>query len=176
MLTCGANEMAYQKRIHVPGGTYYTTRNAKPGRLIFRDADDYDDFEDFLRLALTATATKLLGYCWMPDSIHMLIKVHRRPVADLMRRVTRYCSQRMQAHAGTRETPFCEHLPITLIDPDEYLPGIIRYLHQLPTVAGLAKSTDDYPYTSHFAYLGHKEGLPVYTKPLLTLLRSRNFN
>src|SRR5689334_19985876 len=87
------NTMPYRRRIHVPGSTYYTVRRTKPDIDIFAGPLDYDAFEDFLVFALEVTGVKLLGYCWMPDAIHLAITIGRRPLAELMRQMTRYCSQ-----------------------------------------------------------------------------------
>jgi putative transposase len=168
--------MTYRKRLHVPGGTYYVRRKTEPPHLIFTGPDDFDDFEDFLGLALETTGMKLLGYCLMPDTIHLAITIGRKPVAELMRKVTRYCSQRICERSGTYAKPFPVGFPITLIDPDVYLAPLIHYIHYVPVLAGMTSTLDEYPYTSHFAYIGGKQHLRVYTRPLLTLLDNRKLH
>lgn len=162
--------MSYRRRIHVPGSTYYTVRRTQPPIQIFGTPADYGDFEAFLAFALEATGVKLLGYCWMPDAIHLAITVGRRPVAELMRRVTRYCSQRIRGRVSHATTMFPVNFPVTLIDPDVYLAPLIHYLHYIPILSGMAATPDDYPYTSHFAYLGQKQHLRVHTRRLLAML------
>lgn len=168
--------MSYRRRVHIPGGMYYVASSTKPGHLIFRGPDDYNGFEEFLPVALEATGAKLVGYCWLPDSIHLVLKIGRRPVAHLMRQITRYCAQRMRKRSGIERSRFTAPLRITRIDPDEYVPRVIQYLHHLPILAGLAARTDDYPYTSHFAYLGHRQCLRVHTKHVFTALRDCNLH
>lgn len=163
--------MSYRRRIHVPGSTYYTVRRTEAAIEIFAEPGDYDAFEDFLAFALEATGVKLLGYCWMPDAIHLAITIGRRPVAELMRRVTRYCSQRIRGRMAQDITTFPVDFPITLIDPEVYLVPLIHYLHYIPVFCGVAATPDDYPYTSHFAYLGEKQHLRVHTKRLLAMLQ-----
>lgn len=163
--------MSYRRRIHIPGSTYYTVRRTEPAFDIFAASNDYDAFEDFLAFALEATGVKLLGYCWMPDAIHLAITVGRRPVAELMRRITRYCAQRIRGRIAQNLVVFPVDFPVTLIDPDVYLAPLIHYIHYIPVLRGIAPTPDDYPYTSHFAYLGEKQHLRVHTKRLLTMLR-----
>jgi len=163
--------MSSHKRIHVPGGTYYTARATEPSFEIFSGPADYDAFEDYLALTLEATGVKLLAYCWLPDSIHLAITIGRRPLAELMRRVTRYCSQRIRERSHQNITPFPVDFPVTLVDPDVYLVPLIHYIHYVPVLRGFVSTPDDYPYTSHFAYLGDKQRLRVRTQRMLGLLR-----
>lgn len=163
--------MSYHRRIHVPGSTYYILRRTEPTLKIFATPGDYDAFEDFLVFALEATRVKLLGYCWMPDAIHLAITIGRRPLAELMRRVIRYCSQHIRQRTAADVTIFPADFPVTLIDPEVYLVPLIHYIHYIPVLSGIAATPEDYPYTSHFAYLGEKRHLRVHTRPLLTILR-----
>ena len=163
--------MSYRRRVHVPGSTYYTVRRTEAAIAIFSEPSDYDAFEEFLAFALEATGVKLLGYCWMPDAIHLAITIGRRPVAELMRRVTRYCSQRIRGRVASDITAFPVNFPVTLIDPEVYLIPLIHYMHYIPVFGGMAATPGDYPYTSHFAYLGEKQHLRVHTKRLLAMLR-----
>src|SRR5215469_1827288 len=166
--------MRHRNRIHVPGATYYTLRHCDPPHLIFEHPTDYRAFEEHLALCLAATGTKLLGYCWLPDTIHLAVRVGRRPVADLMRRLTRYCIRFMRERSGVRIHPFSSGFPALLIDPQAYLLQLIQYLHYVPVLAGAAETSDEYPYTSQAAYLGVKQPLRVNTKDLLAQLRIRD--
>lgn len=164
--------MRHRNRIHVPGGTYYTVRRCEPPHLIFEQPSEYAAFEEYLALALAANGAKLLGYCWMPNAIHLALRVGRRPVADLMRRLTRYCLRRMHERSGIRINPFPSAFPSLLLDPQAYLPQVIQFLHFLPVMSGTANSPEDSPYTSHAAYHGARQDLPVHTKDLLRHLQS----
>jgi putative transposase len=107
----------------------------------------------------------------MPDAIHLAITIGRRPVAELMRRVTRYCSQRVRERIAPDVTVFPVEFPVTLIDPDAYLVPLIHYIHYIPVLRGIAATPEEYPYTSHFTYLGQKQHLRVNTKRLSAILR-----
>lgn len=165
--------MSHAKRIHVPGGTYYAMRRSKPPHAIFLGPRDYEEFEDFLTIALQVTGMKLLAYCWMPDSIHLALAIGRTPVSELMRRITRYCSQRMRKRSAVNITPFSANFPITLVDPEAYLPSLIQYIHYVPVLAGIAATPNDYPYTSHWAYLGMKRETRVDPRALVAVLRNQ---
>jgi hypothetical protein len=56
-----------------------------------------------------------------------------------------------------------------LVGEDEYLQGLVRYIHHNPLKAGLAKSLEQYPWSSHLGYLRRGEAWKwLHTGPLLS--------
>lgn len=162
--------MPKRHRIHVPGGTYYIFRRTDPRHPIFSGPTDYPWFEDFLKDALESSGAKLLAYCWLPEALHLVIEVGKRPVAEFMRDLTwRY--SRAQGQRGNEERPwFREPYHATLLRSETYLVALICHVHYLPVRAGLAQHPDDYPYTSHHAYPGRRSKLRLYCGRMLALL------
>jgi hypothetical protein len=132
---------------------YYVSRRTEPPHLIFSGPQDYDDFETFLAQVLKRTRTRLLGYCWMPDAIHLALTVGATPVGEVTRRVTRYCSQRIRRRTGAM-VHYADSFPIRLSEPGTHLPMLLRYFHCIPVIAGAAENPGEYPYTSHRVYVG----------------------
>jgi putative transposase len=161
--------MRCRYRTPLAGGTYYASRRTEPPQLIFSAPADYEDFEAFLAQILERTGTRLLGYCWMPDAIHLALTIGATPVGEMMRRVTRYCSQRIRKRTGARMN-YTDSLPIRLPEPETHLPMLLRYLHYIPVIAGAAESPGEYPYTSHRAYAGDPQHSPVSTGGLQKLV------
>ena len=137
---------------NLTAGTYYASRRTEPPYLIFSEPRDYEEFEGFLVQTLERTNTRLLGYCCMPDSIHLALTVDATPLGEVMGRVTRYCSQRIRKRTGTRVS-YTDTFPI-MLEPLSHLPMLLRYIHCIPVIAGAAATPSDYPYTSHRAYTG----------------------
>ena len=163
--------MPNRHRLHVPGGTYYIFRSTDSRHPIFSSAAEYIRFEELLPTALSSSSSKLLAYCWMPESVHLVLEIAEKPIAlfmrDLMWRYSRSAWQRTD-----EDRPwFRERYRATLIQADTYLEAVIRHVHYLPVRAGLAESPDDYPHSSHSAYLGRPYGPPVRTRKLLGMLK-----
>jgi REP-associated tyrosine transposase len=158
----------YQNRL--AAGIYYASRRTEPPLLIFCEPRDYEDFEEYLAQALERTNTSLLGYCWMPDAIHLALGVNATPLGEVMRQVTRYCSQRIRKRTGSRVN-YIDSFPIMLSEPESHLPMLLRYIHSIPVLAGAAVSPGEYPYTSHRAYVGGSPGPHVCTTALQKLIR-----
>lgn len=150
-------------------GTYYASRRTELPQLIFAEPRDYEEFEVFLADALERTGTGLLGYCWMPDAIHLALTIGVTPLAEIMRRVTRYCSLRIRERTGG-PVNYTGSFPIMLPKPDIDLPMLLRYIHCIPVIAGAAASPADYPYTSHWAYVREPQAAQVRTHALHKLI------
>lgn len=137
---------------------------------IFSRPEEYARFNELLPISLAACDTKLLGYCWLPESVHLVIEIGERPVADFMRDLMwRYSRSAWQR--GEEDRPwFRERYHATLVQAETYLEGLTRYVHYLPVRAGLAASPSDYQYSSHPAYIGRRSKPPVRTRRLLGLM------
>lgn len=161
--------MRCRYRTPLAGGTYYASRRTEPPQLIFSESQDYEDFEAFLAQTLDRTGTRLLGYCWMPDAIHLALAIGATPVGEMMQRVTRYCSQRIRRRTGA-SVNYAHSLPIRLSEPETHLPMLLRYFQCIPVIAGAAESPGAYPYTSHRAYVGAPQDQQLRTTALQTLI------
>ena len=162
--------MPNRHRLHVSGGTYYLFRRTDSRHPIFTRPEEYDRFEELLPIALTAADVKLLAYCWLPESLHLVVEIGERPVSDFMRDLMwRYSRSPWQR--GVEERPwFRERYGATLIQAETHLGDLIRHVHYLPVRAHLAAHPEDYLYSSHRAYLGNRARPPVRTRRLLGLL------
>jgi REP-associated tyrosine transposase len=162
--------MPNPRRIHVPGATYYLFRRTDSRHPIFSGAEDYIRFEELLTPALNACGAKLLGYCWLPEALHLVIEIGDAPVARFMRNLMwRYSRQHSQRPDHPRPW-FRERYHAILIQADLYLQPLIKHVHYQSLANGLAAALADYPYSSHHAYLGRPTGPFVCTRRLLRSL------
>lgn len=162
--------MPNRHRLHVPGGTYYVFRNTDSRHPIFSRPEEYARFDELLPVALSSSDAKLLAYCWLPESVHLVIEIGERPVADFMRDLMWRYSRTAWQRAHEDRPWFRERYHATLIQAETYLEALIRHVHYLPVREGLATAPDSYPYSSHSAYLSEQSGSPVRTRKLLGLV------
>jgi len=159
--------MSRRPRIHIPQGTYYVLRPLEPDSVGSLQPEDYASIENLLPPALRHTGVRLLGYCWMPDALHFAVRVSTTPVSYLMREFTSRFVQHVHRRTGKRGTYFRARYRPMLINPEEYLPELVRYLHHLPVAAGLVHDPGDYQWSSHGAYLARARHPWLDVKPLL---------
>lgn len=95
---------------------------------------------------------KLIAYCLMPNHFHFLI--HQKSatsISQFMRSLfTRYTMYFNQAHKRVGPL-FQGRYKGVLIDKDEYLLQVSKYIHRNPL--SLYPKLEDYPYTSYKNYL-----------------------
>lgn len=165
--------MPNRHRLHVPGGTYYVFRRTDSRHPIFTRPEEYARFEELLPMALAAGDVKLLAYCWLPESLHLVVEIGERPISGFMRDLMwRY--SRSPWHREVEDRPwFRERYGATLVQAETHLEDLIRHVHYLPVRAHLAAHPDGYPYSSHHAYVGKRARPLVRTRRLLRLLGCR---
>ena len=162
--------MPNRHRLHVPGGTYYVSRATDSRHPIFSKSDEYARFDELLPISLASSGAKLLAYCWLPESVHLVIEISDRPVADFMRDLMWRYSRSAWQRDGEARPWFRERYHATLIQAETYLQALVHYVHYLPVLASLAAAPDGYTYSSYPAYVGRRRGPPVHTRKLLALM------
>ncbi len=146
--------MAVRQRLHVPRGIYYVVYRGNSGRPVFSRPEDYDLFECLLAAALSRTGARAHAYCWTPESIHLALQIDEVPVGRVLQRATSQYARTVQQRCGESGQLFKHRYSSVVIDADAYLLRLIHYIHYIPLNAGCATMVDDYPRSSHRAYLG----------------------
>jgi REP element-mobilizing transposase RayT len=144
--------MPRKPRLDIPGHLYHVIARGNERRPIFYGREDYEDFLLHLRVALAKAGAKCLAWCLMPNHFHLLILRGGDALSGLMRRLmTGYVVGFNLRHRR------CGHLfqnryKAILCDEDEYLIGLIAYIHLNPRRAGLVKSLVE---LSGYRWCGH---------------------
>jgi REP element-mobilizing transposase RayT len=112
---------------------------------------------------------RLHAYCWMTNHIHLLIQVGDTPLGRLMLRIASRYARKLQARFKTTGHLFERRYHAILVDADNYLLELLRYIHLNPLQAGIVKSPVDYPWSSHHAYVGSRNEPWVTTQFALSM-------
>jgi len=108
----------------------------------------------------------------MTNHIHLIIQTGEAPLSRIMQNLSlRYTkwinfTQKRTGHL------FQGRYKALLLDADAYLAELVRYIHLNPVRAGMVTSPDDYPWSSHHAYLGKENLSWLTTDWTLSLLSS----
>jgi len=162
--------MSRRLRINVPGGTYYVVQRGGAERRIFSGPDDYTFFGQLVARGLQRNRATAYAYCWMPNAIHLVVRVGEAPVGRLMQGLTSRYARNVHRRDGGSGHFFGARYQASLLDADAYLLRLIHYVHYLPVLVGLASHPDAHAYTSHHAYLGATETSWVNTRVALRSL------
>jgi putative transposase len=149
-------------RLHVPGAFYHITLRGNHRRTIFFSRHDRLLFEELTAEALERFAARLHAYCWMTNHVHMLIQVGDIPLGRLMLQIAGRYARTVQRYLQTTGHLFEKRYYPVLVDADEHLLALLRYIHLNPVRAQMVRHPCAYPWSSHRAYLGRV------TQPWLT--------
>lgn len=146
--------MARKIRLHYPGACYHVILRGNAGQDIFFDEGDRSRFFFLLQEGIERFRHRIHAYCLMTNHVHLVVQVGEVPLSRILQNVsfryTRFINQR-KIQTGHL---FQGRYKALLLDADTYLLELVRYIHNNPVRAGMAKTPEEYPWSSHSAYLG----------------------
>ncbi|MDY0227888.1 MAG: transposase [Desulfomicrobium apsheronum] len=145
--------MARPLRIDFNGAWHHVMNRGRQRENIFRDAQDYKAFTDLLKSTSEMFRVNVAAYCLMSNHYHILVQSSEGNLARAMRHLGGVYTQWFNRRYGLDGQLFKGRYKAILIGEDEYLQGLIRYIHHNPLKAGLTKSLSEYPWSSHLGYL-----------------------
>lgn len=151
---------------------YHVTLRGNHRQDIFFTPDDRSLLTYIIRDILVDCGAQLHAYCYMTNHIHALLQVSDTPLSKIMLLIAGRYARRVQRRLDTTGHLFEKRYHAILIDADEYLLALLRYIHLNPVRASLVSSPDEYPWSSHHAYLGTRYEPWVTTEFALGMLGS----
>jgi putative transposase len=148
--------MPRSPRIHAPGAMYHVTLRGNHRQNIFFTPGDRRLLTRIVREVIVDYGAELHAYCYMTNHVHALLRVRDTPLSKIMLLIGGRYARSVQARLQTTGHLFEKRYHALLVDADEYLLALLRYIHLNPVRANLVSSPDEYPWTSHHAYLGKR--------------------
>lgn len=146
--------MPRRNRLHVPGGLYHVVLRGNHRQPIFHVPSDRVMLDDLVAEAIARFGARVHAYCWMTNHVHVAFQVGDTPLGPLVQRVAGRYARRLQRRLPTTGHLFDGRYRAVLVDADEQLLRLTRYIHLNPLRAGLVADPADYPWSGHRAYLG----------------------
>lgn len=140
------------------------------GQDIFHDEKDGQVFRALIADGLDRFGHKIHGFCFMPNHVHMVIEVGVVPLSKIMQNLAFRYTVFMNKKLGTVGHLFQGRYKALLIDGDSYLLTAVRYIHNNPVEAGLAKAATDWLWSSDRSYRNKVAGSIVHTDKLMSML------
>lgn len=145
--------MARQSRIEFPGAVFHVISRGIERRELFRDDDDRRRYLAFLQRAIARSAASLYAYCLMGNHVHLAIEPGKTSLSGVMRSLnTSYAGYFNARHRRTGYV-FCGRYKAFLVDREEYLLSLVRYIHENPVKAGVVGDPSRFEWSSHRHYL-----------------------
>ena len=148
--------MSRPLRIEYPGAVYHVLCRGNNRQKIFRDDLDRRRYLEKLVHYCELKEVSLLGYCLLSNHIHLLVETPQGNLSKMMQAFqTSYTLYSNRRH-GRSGHVFEQRYKALLVDKDNYLLQVSRYIHRNPVEAKLVGRPQDYRWSSYGAYVNAK--------------------
>lgn len=166
--------MSRPLRIEYPGAWYHVMNRGRRSEAIFSNHKDYEMFIALLQDATELWGVKVSAYCLMGNHYHILLQTPLGNLSRFMRHLNGVYTQRYNSTHGYDGQLFRGRFKSILVEEDNYLLEIVRYIHKNPLRAGMVSQLEDYRWFSHPDYLASRqEGEWLYTDVILNMLSEK---
>jgi REP element-mobilizing transposase RayT len=124
---------------------------------VFLDTRDYEVFITTIAELHDRWRVELFAYCLMGNHYHVCLRTPEGNLARVMRHLDGLYTQRFNRLHRRDGALFRGRYKAVLIDKDNYLAQVVRYIHLNPLAAGLVREPQSYLWSSHHLYLQRKE-------------------
>ena len=124
--------MARPLRIEFPNAYYHVSNRGEEGARIFPGVRYYESFLTAINEAAARLNVEILGYCLLANEYNLLIKTPEGNLSRFMRQVDGMYTQTYQNLKNLAGPVFRARYKSVLIQPDNYLLKVSRYIHALP--------------------------------------------
>ena len=145
--------MSRPLRIDYPNAWHHVMNRARRGTDLFVNKADYQQFIDLLQETAELFNINVAAYCLMPTHYHLMLQTPGANLSRCMRHLNGIYTQRYNVSHSCDGTLFRGRYKSILVDADNYVLQLVRYIHRNPLKAGLVKRLDQYVWSSHKGYL-----------------------
>jgi len=135
--------MSRPLRIQYPDAYYHVTCRGNEQRKIFRDAQDREEFIRLLARSVDIFAVNVLAYALMPNHFHLLICTPQGNLSEFMRHFNISYTGAFNRRYRRSGHLYQGRYKAFLIDKDNYLLEVSRYIHLNPLRMRSKKSLEE---------------------------------
>jgi len=146
--------MARPLRIEYPGAVYHITSRGNAGHNIYQDDQDRKTFLNVLAEVVKKCNWYCHAYCLMDNHYHLLIETPEANLSYGMRQLNGIYTQRYNRRHRNVGHIFQGRFKSILVDKENYLLELSRYIVLNPVRAKLVESPDKWPWGSYRATAG----------------------
>ena len=147
--------MARPLRIEYAGAFYHVMHRGNAGSDIFKSGRDREKFLEYVGKAVERYGIKVHSYCLMPHHYHFLIET---PYPNLSQAI-KWINVGYVAYYNRKRRRsghlFQGRFKAVVVDADDYLKNLSRYIHLNPKRAGMVAHCREYPWSSYPVFGGY---------------------
>jgi len=166
--------MSRPLRIEFSNAWYHVLNRGRRRESIFRETKDYEIFLQTVQEACEFWHLRAAAFCLLSNHYHLLVQTPNANLSRCLRHIDGVYTQRFNRRHGHDGPLFRGRYKALLIEADPYLLQLVRYIHRNPLEAGLARTLNDYPWSSHQGYLSRSSKWKwLYKDGVLDLLAAK---
>jgi putative transposase len=143
-------------RITYPGAHYHVTSRGNEQNDIFKSRRDREKFLSYLESSVARYGAKIHAYCLMTNHYHLLLETPVGNLSEIMRHINGAYTNYYNTKRKRAGHLFQGRYKAILIEADEYLMELSRYIHLNPVRCGLADMPESHFWSSYQDYIGKR--------------------
>lgn len=155
--------MARPLRLQLAGEFFHVLTRGNARQPVFLDDFDRNAFLDILQAVVVRWGFRCHAYCLMGNHYHLLLQPQEPNISGGLRQLNGVYGQAFNRRHGRVGHVFAGRFKSLLVDRDNYLLQITRYLALNPVRAGLVSTAEAWPWSHHRAMAGIAPMAPCLT-------------
>jgi REP element-mobilizing transposase RayT len=144
--------MSRVARVESPTGYYHILVRGNNRSYIFKNQRHKVAFMEMIEEQEKDTGMELAAWCIMDNHVHLVIKAELDQLSLAMKRINIKFAMMYNQDQNMVGHVFQDRFKSHVIDSDEYLLQVIRYVHNNPVSAKIEKNPGDYKWSSYREY------------------------
>lgn len=142
-------------RIYLKGNFYHVVTRGNNQQTVFLQDQDFQRYLLRIEEYVEKYSTEAVAYALMKNHIHLLLRQPSDlPISKFMQALTIGYTMYFNLKYKRTGHLFQGRFHFSLIDSDEYLVHLSRYIHLNPIAIKIVERAEDYPWSSYRDYLG----------------------
>ena len=138
---------------------YHIFNRGADKQKIFYEQENYSYFLRLLKPLVKHYNFNMIVYCLMPNHFHFLIKLNENlNVGSFMSRFLDSYVTAFNNRYNRSGFLFKERYKSILVEKEEYLKYLCRYIHRNPLKANLVNKIEQWPWSNYFECVGERTG------------------
>jgi putative transposase len=146
-------KMARPLRIEFEGAVYHVTARGNERGKIFFSKKDYEKFKEYLTVAKEKFGFILHAYVLMTNHYHLIIETPEKNLSKVMHYINSAYTTYTNVKRKRSGHLFQGRYKAILVDKDNYLLELSRYIHLNPVRISMVQKPEEYRYSSYKSYV-----------------------
>lgn len=145
--------MARPLRVEYEGAVYHVTARGNERGKIFFSKRDFEKFKEYLEAAKDKYGFILHAYVLMTNHYHMIIETPQKNLSKIMHYINSSYTTYTNVKRKRIGHLFQGRYKAILVDKDNYLLELSRYLHLNPVRVNMVQKPEEYTHSSYRSYV-----------------------